>query len=157
MRKWSYAAGTFLAVNLLSCAVEKKPPAPESSQAVVQAYVRAWNEHDSSTLDSLLAPDAIHEDLAQNFRGKGSKQVAAFMRQAIAAEPNFRWKVTNSVEVGRYVVLEWTWTSTYTGPDHTGKKVTKKRISGRGASVAEVQQGKIKRFTDYYDLASFFR
>ena len=32
-----------------------------------------------------------------------------------------------------------------------------KRISGKGASFAEVENGKIKRFTDYYDLASLFR
>lgn len=156
MSKWSYAAGTFLAVNLVACAVEKKPPVPESGQAVVEAYVRAWNQHDTVALDSLLGSSGIHEDIAQNFRGKGKAEVAAFMRQAIAAEPDFKWRVTNTIEEGRYVALEWTWTSTYTGPDPTGKKVTKRRISGRGASFAEVEKGKIKRFTDYYDLASFF-
>lgn len=157
MRRWSYAAGALAAVSLLACAVEKKPPVAESGKAVVQAYVRAWNQHDSTAFDTLLAPDAIHEDFAQNFRGKGSAQVAGFMRQAIAAEPDFRWQITNSIEDGRYVALEWTWTSTYTGPDPAGKQVTNKRISGRGASFAEVEKGKIKRFTDYYDIASFFR
>jgi predicted ester cyclase len=79
------------------------------------------------------------------------------MRQAIAAEPDFKWQVTNSIEDGRQVALEWTWTSTYTGPDPFGKKVTNKRISGRGSSLIEIENGKIKRFTDYYDIASFFR
>jgi steroid delta-isomerase-like uncharacterized protein len=157
MTKWSYAAGTFLAVNLVACTVEKKPPVPESGQAVVQAYVRAWNQHDPAAFDSLLASDAIHEDLAQNFHGKGTAQIAEFMRQLIAVEPDYKWQITNSIEEGRYVALEWTWTATYTGPDPAGKKVTNKRVSGRGASFAEVEKGKIKRFTDYYDQASFFR
>ncbi len=157
MTKWSYAAGTLLAVTLLACAVEKKPPVAESGKAVVDAYVRAWNQHDSVAFDSILAPDAIHEDIAQNFRGKGTAEIVKFMRGAVAAEPDFKWTVTNSIEDGRYVALEWTWTSTYAGPDPAGKQVKNKHLSGRGASFAEVEKGKIKRFTDYFDMPSFFR
>jgi hypothetical protein len=47
------------------------------SCSVSLAYVRAWNKHDFSTLDTVLAPGGIHEDVAQNFRGKGPKEVAA--------------------------------------------------------------------------------
>jgi steroid delta-isomerase-like uncharacterized protein len=157
MTKWSYVAGGLTAVSLLACAVEKKPPVPETGKAVVEAYVRAWNAHDSAAIDSLLAPGGIHEDIAQNFVGKNSADVVKFMRGAIAAEPDFKWQVTSAIEDGRYVALEWTWTSTYTGPDPTGKTVTNKHLSGRGASFAEVEKGKIKRFTDYFDMASFFR
>jgi steroid delta-isomerase-like uncharacterized protein len=157
MNKWSYAVGPLAAAILVACAVEKKPPVPEGGKGVVLAYLRAWNEHDSTAIDSLLAPGAIHEDLAQNFRGTGSAQDVALMRDVVAAEPDFKWQVTNSIEDGRYVALEWTWTSTYTGPDPSGKRVTNRRISGRGGSLAEIENGKIKRFTDYYDIASFFR
>jgi steroid delta-isomerase-like uncharacterized protein len=157
MTKWSYAVGALAAVSLLACAVEKKPPVSEDSKAIVQAYVDAWNRHDSTALDTLLAPNAIHEDIAQNFRGQGSAQIVAFMRKTIAAEPDFKWQVTNSIEEGREVALEWTWTSTYSGPDLTGKQVTNRHISGRGASFAELENRKIKRFTDYFDIASFFR
>jgi steroid delta-isomerase-like uncharacterized protein len=157
MTKWSYVAGALTAVSLLACAVEKKPPVAETGKAIVEAYVRAWNAHDSAAMDSVLAPGAIHEDIAQNFRGTGTAEVVKFMRQAVAAEPDYKWQVTNAIEDGRYVTLEWTWTSTYTGPDPTGKQVRNKHLSGRGASFAEIERGKIKRFTDYFDLASFFR
>jgi steroid delta-isomerase-like uncharacterized protein len=157
MTKWSYVAGALTAVGLLACAVEKKPPVPETGKAVAEAYVRAWNEHDSAAIDSLLAPGGIHEDIAQNFVGKNSAEVVKFMRGAVAAEPDFKWDVTNALESGRYVTLEWTWKSTYTGPDPAGKQVTNKRLNGRGASVVELEKGKIKRFTDYFDMASFFR
>jgi steroid delta-isomerase-like uncharacterized protein len=157
MTKWSYAAVAFLTATLLACAVEKKPPVISSGKAVVDAYVRAWNQHDSVAFDSILAPDAIHEDIAQNFRGKGSAEIVKFMRGEAASQPDFKWQVKNSVEEGRYVALEWTWTGTYSGPDPTGKQVKGKHLSGRGASFAEVENGKIKRFTDYFDMASFFR
>ena len=151
-----YLTGSLLAVVVAACAVQQKPPAA-SGKVVVEAYVRAWNQRDSVALDTIMAPDAIHEDIAQNFRGRGPKEVVTFMRGVIGAEPDFKWTVTNSIEDGKFVALEWTWTSTYTGPDPGGKKVTNKRLSGRGSSFAEVENGKIKRFTDYYDQASFFR
>ena len=157
MTKWSYAAGALLTATVLACAVEKKPPVISSGKALVDSYVRAWNQHDSVAFDSILAPDAIHEDIAQNFRGKGSAEILKFMRQTAAAGPDFKWQVTNSIEEGHYVALEWTWSSTYSGPDPTGKQVKNKHISGRGASFAEVENGKIKRLTDYFDMASFFR
>ena len=157
MTKWSYFAGVLAAVSLQACAVEKKPPVVDSGNAVVQAYVDAWNKHDSVAIDTLLTADAIHEDFAQNFRGEGRAEIVKFMRGHLAVEPDFKWQVTNSIEEGRYVALEWTWTATYTGPDPTGKPVTNRRISGRGASFAELENRKIKRFSDYFDIASLFR
>jgi hypothetical protein len=79
------------------------------------------------------------------------------MRKEIAAEPDFKWTVTNSLEDGEKVVLEWAWTATYTGPDPNGKQVSGRRISGKGVSIAELDNRRIKRFADYYDAASFFR
>jgi steroid delta-isomerase-like uncharacterized protein len=156
MRSLPRLAGTLFAVVAAACAVQQKTPAADG-KAVVDAYVHAWNAHDFAALDTILAPDAIHEDIALNFHGKGKDAILAFMRQTIASEPDLKWQITNSIEDGRFVAFEWTWTSTYTGPDAAGKSVTGKRISGRGASFVEVENGRIKRFTDYYDLGSYFR
>jgi steroid delta-isomerase-like uncharacterized protein len=157
MTKWLYAAGALTAFTLHGCAVQKKPPVVEKGETIVQAYVDAWNKHDSAAIDTLLAPNAIHEDFAQNFRGQGSAEIVQFMRRTVTSEPDFKWQVTNSFEEGRYVAIEWTWTATYTGSDPTGKPITNRRISGRGASVAELENRKIKRFSDYFDIASLFR
>ena len=153
----SNAVAIILAFAVVSCAVYEKKQPVEGDKAIVAAYVNAWNQRDTVALDTLLAPEGIHEDIAQNFRGRGPKQVIAFMRGLIAAEPDFKWTITNSFEEGRVVALEWTWTATYTGQGPTGQKVANRRISGKGTSIAEVEDGKIKRFTDYYDIASFFR
>ena len=157
MAKWIKTAASLLALAIVACAVYEKKQPVAGDKAVIDAYVRAWNQRDTIALDTLLAADGVHEDVAQNFRGVGPKAVITFMRGVMTAEPDYKWTVTNEVEDGNIVALEWTWTSTYSGPDPTGKQVTKKRMSGRGTSFAEVDNGKIKRFTDYYDLASFFR
>ena len=146
-----------LALCILGCAVHEKKQATVDNEAVVDAYVRAWNAHDSLAFDTLLTADAVHEDLAQNFRGKNPKEIRGFMTDLISVEPDFKWTITNRIEEGNFVAIEWTWAATYTGPDPAGKNVTRRRISGRGGSYAEVDNGKIRRFSDYYDQASFFR
>jgi steroid delta-isomerase-like uncharacterized protein len=148
----------YLAASLLvaACAVQQKVPAA-SGKSVAEAYVRAWNKHDFAALDTILTSDALHEDIAQNVRAKGIAAIKDFMRRDIASEPDLHWQITNTVEDGRFVAFEWTWASTYTGPDATGKTVTNKKVSGRGASFVEIENGRIKRFTDYYDLGSYFR
>jgi steroid delta-isomerase-like uncharacterized protein len=118
--------------------------------------VSAWNRHDFVAFDKLLTADAIHEDIAQGFRGQGPAQIKDFMRAMIEGQPDLNWRLTTVVDAGPAVAAEWTWTSTYTGDSPSGP-VVRKRISARGASIAVIENGRIKRFSDYYDLASAFR
>jgi steroid delta-isomerase-like uncharacterized protein len=156
MRRFASVFGIVFAVAAAACAVQQKAPTA-TGKSVAEAYVHAWNKHDFAALDTILASDAVHEDIAQNVHAKGVAAIKDFMRQDIAAEPDLNWQMTTTLEDGRYVAFEWTWTSTYTGPDAAGKTVTSKKISGRGESFVEIDNGRIKRFADYYDLGSFFR
>jgi steroid delta-isomerase-like uncharacterized protein len=130
-------------------------PTP-SGKAAVEAYVDAWNRRDSTAFDTLFAPGGTHEDIAEGFLGKNPQEVKGFMKVLLTLEPDYKWTLTNVIDHGSSVVAEWTWTATYTGPDPQGRNVKDLKVSGRGVSVVELENGKIKRFTDYYDNASFF-
>ena len=152
--KW--LAGTLLAAaGLAACSSRPQGTAAPDPKTVLQAYVDAWNRHDSLALDTLLAPAGIHEDLAWGFRGEGPAAVRAFMRDVIAVSPDYHWQVTSSITNGQSIAAEWTWTATYTGPSPRGP-VTNLPITGRGAAVARIANGRIARLSDYYDVASFF-
>jgi len=140
---------------MMVSAGQTKIQTSQSGKPVLEAYVSAWNRHDFAVLDTLLAPDAIHEDIAQGFRGQGAAQIKDFMRAEIAGEPDLNWHLTTVVDASPLVAAEWTWTGTFTGDSPSGP-VVRQRISGRGASIVVIENGRIKRFTDYYDLASFF-
>jgi len=144
-----------IASGLAACSPRPQSPTGQDPKAVLQAYVDAWNRHDSLAFDTLLAPAGIHEDLAWGFRGKGPGAVRGFMRDVIAVSPDFHWDVTSSFSDGQSVVAEWTWTATFTGPSPSGP-VTNQPVAGRGAAVAQIANGKIVRLSDYYDAASFF-
>lgn len=159
MPKRVFAAVTCLCAILLACGRQAKTQNPQSGRAVLEAYVSAWNRHDFAAFDKLLTADAIHEDIAwppQGFRGQGPAQIKDFMRAMIEGQPDLNWHLTTVVDAGPVVAAEWTWTSTYTGDSPSGP-VVRKRISARGASIAVIENGRIKRFPDYYDLASAFR
>jgi steroid delta-isomerase-like uncharacterized protein len=151
----------FLLVITCVCALlplaraQVKTEPGKSPKAVLAAYIEAWNRRDYDAFDRLLASDGVHEDLAAGFRGQGAAQVKEFMSEVLKEEPDFVWKVTNVIESGNTVVAEWNWTATHTGDSPIGR-VTGKHITGRGATVAVIKNGRIQRFTDYYDNASFF-
>jgi steroid delta-isomerase-like uncharacterized protein len=141
--------------TIAACMAKQQEPPTTSHKALIEAYVDAWNRHDSIAVDTLLAKDGIHEDVAFGMKAKAPDEVNALMRDFLKSEPDFVWKLTKVVDEGDAVAAEWTWASTYTGDSPNGP-VTALKISGRGSSFAEIENGKIKRFTDYYDEASFF-
>ena len=122
---------------------------------VLEAYVSAWNHHDFVAIDRLIASDGIHDDIANAVHAKGPDQVKNFMKSIIAQEPDFKWHIDHVIVSGSTVAAEWTWTATFTGDGPYGL-VKDLPISGRGASIALVEKGRIKQLTDYYDTLSFF-
>jgi len=123
---------------------------------VVKAYVDAWNRRDSAAFDSLMAPRGTHEDIPWAFIGNGPAGAKQLMKAVLSLQPDFVWQITDVVEQGSKVAAQWTWTATYTGPDPQERPVKNVHVSGRGTAVVEVENGKIKKLTDYYDVASFF-
>lgn len=150
-------SGTFLiaAAGLVGCSPRPASSGTSDPKRVLQAYVDAWNRRDSLALDTLLAPGGVHDDIAWGFHGEGPAAVRGFMHDVLAAEPDYDWQVTSSFTDGQNVAAQWTWTATYTGPSSTGP-VTNQRVTGRGAAIARIENGRIASFTDYYDVASFF-
>jgi steroid delta-isomerase-like uncharacterized protein len=127
-----------------------------SPVVVVRAYVDAWNRRDSAAFDSLMAPHGTHEDIPWAFIGNGPAGAKQLMKAVLSLQPDFNWKITDVVEQGSKVAAQWTWTATYSGPDPQGRPVKNVHVSGRGTAVVEVEKGKIKTLTDYYDVSSFF-
>jgi steroid delta-isomerase-like uncharacterized protein len=126
-----------------------------SGKSLLQAYVSAWNRHDFAALETLLTPDSVHEDIAWGFRSQGPAQIKDSLRMMIESEPDMDWRLTTIIGTGPIVAAEWTWTATFTGDTPVGHFV-RKRVSTRGVSVVVTENGRIKRFTDYYDMASTF-
>lgn len=125
------------------------------ARSVLESYVSAWNHHDFAAIDRLIASDGIHDDIPNAVHAQGPKQVKDFMKSIIAQEPDFKWHIERIIVSGATAVAAWTWTATFTGDGPYGP-VKDLPISGRGASIVEVEKGRVRQLTDYYDTLSFF-
>ena len=155
MKQFTLAVLTGAMTFFAGCTAKQQEPVPPSGKALLDAYVSAWNRHDSAAFDTLMTKDAVYQDVPAGFKGTGPAETKRFMHDVIGMEPDYEWRLTKVIEDGPSMAAEWTWTSTYTGDSPIGR-VTAKRISGVGSSFVETENGKIKRFTDYYDVASYF-
>ena len=75
--------GICLLLAATAWAQTQKQTGVPPGQAVLDAYVSAWNRHDFAALDKILAPDAVHEDIALGVYAQGVAQVKDFMQKVI--------------------------------------------------------------------------
>ena len=154
-------------IALVGCSSSKESAVPSDTAAtakpatsagrVAAAYIEAWNRHDSAAIDTLLMSDGKHEDIPSATAATGPKEVKGLMQDFIRSQPDYVWRVTEIIDGDSQAAVIWTWQSTYTGPDPRGKTVRRYPVHGSGASVVDVENGKIKRLRNYYDEASLFR
>src|SRR5689334_17336430 len=97
-----------LAATALSQTQNQSASPMPSGTAALEAYVSAWNRHDFAAFDKVLAPDAVHEDIALGVYAQGIAQIKDFMQKIIQGQPDVEWRVTRFVESGPVVVAEWT-------------------------------------------------
>ena len=155
MMKRLFASAILLCVLTLTSSRPARTQTEPSGKALLEAYVLAWNRRDFGALDKLLASDAVHEDMARPSRDVGPEQIKQSIRTMIADLPDLNWHLKSIVDGGSLVAAEWVWTGTFVG-DNTVRPAAPRRISGRGASVVVIENGRIKRFSDYYDFDRVF-
>lgn len=150
--KKSVAVALLLAGFAVFAAVQADSKTPRS---VLESYVAAWNRHDFAAIDHLIGPDGIHDDIANAMHARGPEQVKDFMKSIIAQEPDLDWHIDRVIVSGSSIAAEWTWTATFTGDGPYGP-AKDLPITGHGASIVVVQNGRIDHLSDYYDTLSFF-
>ena len=79
------------------------------------------------------------------------------MKRAFAAIPDFKYELRDGVAVGQWAIIEWEMSGTHKG-DLPGIPATGKRFSlVRGSTILELEAGKIRRESDYWDAATFMK
>jgi steroid delta-isomerase-like uncharacterized protein len=133
--------------------------ADDSAQAVVEAYLAAWNAHDAAKAAGYFADDVIYYDasVGKPVTGKEAAKTGV-IDNFLKAVPDAVWKIkgTPVVQDDR-VSFEWEFSGTNTGDWADGTKATGKTFSIAGASMFGVTDGKIASQSDYYDALGFYK
>src|SRR5262245_11337418 len=133
--------------------------AADSAQSVVEAYLAAWNAHDSAKAADYFADDVVYYDASVGTPVKGKDAAkTGVIDNFLKAVPDAVWKMKGApvVQDGR-VSFEWEFSGTNTGDWADGTKATGKTFSFTGASMFTIKDGKIATQNDYYDALGLYK
>ena len=135
-----------LCVAPAAASAQDRPPAAARSLA---GYARAWTAHDVERIAAHFTDDAIYEDVSLGAVHRGRAAIRAFARGTFTALPGFAMTQRSLRQGDGWATLEWVMSGT--------DSATGKRFSVRGVSVMELDGGRIRRNSDYWNMADFQR
>ena len=125
-------------------------------EKLYRKYTAAWLARDIEAVVSFFVEDCIYEDVALEALNRGKSEVRTFVQTTLTAIPDFKIELKSVFATVDRLASEWIMTGTQIG-DFPGLPATGKSFSVPVASIMEFQNGKIRRNTDYWNLASFLQ
>lgn len=122
----------------------------------VEEYAAAWSTQNVEKILSFFTEDCVYEDVALSAVNTGKQELEAFLRATFAAIPDFQIEPKAAFAAGPQRANEWVMSGTQSGP-FPGIPATNRSFSVRGASIMEMEQGRIRRNTDYWSLAALLQ
>jgi steroid delta-isomerase-like uncharacterized protein len=138
----------------IGTAVAQNPQVDTTAEHLLHLHANAWSLHNADAVDDVFTEDGVYEDVAAGVMKHGRDEIKTLLKETFAAVPDFKVKITRWFSSKDMLACQWIISGTQTG-DFTEIPATGKSFSVRGASVALMQNGKFKRWTDYYDMCTF--
>ena len=126
-------------------------------EKMLRDWVDAENSQDVDKFASFYADDCVWEDVALGLVNRGKKEVKAYFKTMFVAIPDLRFEVQSVFVEGDWGVCEWLMTGTQAGDFPGLPSAVGKSFSVRGVSVIQLQNGKISRNSDYWNLATLLQ
>jgi steroid delta-isomerase-like uncharacterized protein len=88
---------------------------------------------------------------------RGKEELCGFVGRAFATVPDFECQLRRRYVTSQWAAVEWAMSGTHQG-DFPGIRATGKRFSSvRGSTILELDAGKIRRESDYWDAATLMK
>jgi predicted ester cyclase len=117
-------------------------------------YNQAFNSHNEAALRSLIAPNARFS-APGDIRLEGKDAVIGYSNSWMKALPDAKITVTNEIVSGPWIVQEFTFTGTHTGP-LTGPmgtiQATNRKVSGQSVSITRYENDLQVETRLYFDV-----
>ncbi len=129
-------------------------------ERMLDDWTIAWSSaenNDPERVLALFADDCVFEDVTFGVVARGKEELRSLVNRAFAAVPDFKYGLTSRFAASQWAVIAWVMSGTHTG-DWPGIPATGKRFSSvRGSTILELEAGKIRRESDYWDAATFMK
>jgi steroid delta-isomerase-like uncharacterized protein len=129
-------------------------------ERMIDDWAIAWSSGDSNDPERVLAlfvDDCVFEDVTFGVVARGKEELRSFVEGAFAAVPDFKYRLTSRFATSQWAAIEWVMSGTHKG-DFPGIPATGRRFSSvRGSTILELEAGKIRRESDYWDAATLMK
>jgi len=151
------ALATVLVVGTSIVAAQEASPAasPAALPSPLAEWAAAYNSGDPDQVLALYTDDALWEEVAIGLAAHGQDEIRAHLDRLYTAVPDFTVDVTNGFLAGDQAVVEWVISGTYSADFPGLPPAAGQHFSLRGDSVFELTDGKIRRYTEYWDAYAF--
>jgi steroid delta-isomerase-like uncharacterized protein len=128
-----------------------------NTEKLITDWASAWSSSTAvEKFTSLFTDDCVYEDVPLGAVSHGKTELQGFYNTIFNVFPDFKVELTAQFIAGNRAGAEWTFSGTHKG-DLPGLPATNKHVSVRAASVFEIEGGKLKRCSDYFDMATALR
>jgi steroid delta-isomerase-like uncharacterized protein len=105
---------------------------------------------------ALFTEDVVYEDVTMGVVNHGTAELRAFGEGFFSGFPDVIFELRSSFANGARGGAEWNMRGTHKG-DLPGMPATGKRVDVRGASIFEFAGDRIRRCSDYWDMATLLK
>jgi steroid delta-isomerase-like uncharacterized protein len=102
----------------------------------------------------LFTEDVIYEDVAMGVMNRGAAELRAFAEGVCSRFPDVTFELQSTFADGTRGAAEWVMRG---ARDLPGMPATGRRVEVRGASIFEFVGDRIRRCSDYWDMATYLR
>ena len=128
--------------------------------SMIDEWAIAWSSsanNDPERLLALFAGDGMYEDVTSGVVVRGEEDLRRYLIGAFATIPDFTFDVLRRFGDGSWAAIEWTMSGTHRA-EWAGMPATGRPFSSvRGTSILELEAGKIRRQSDYWDKATVMK
>jgi steroid delta-isomerase-like uncharacterized protein len=122
----------------------------------VRSYFEAIAARDPEAIGEHWHEDGVDEIVPLGIK-RGRREIEDFFREMFAAAPDLETSVSRVVAGEKQAAVEWRMRGTFDGLPFQGIEPTGRPIEMRGLDMLEVEDGKIRSITGYYDGADYAR
>jgi steroid delta-isomerase-like uncharacterized protein len=119
----------------------------DKQNRAIEQWAVAWSAHDVDRLLPLFTADAVYEDVPMGVVSRGAAELQAFAESVFARLPDVSFELQSAFVDGAMGGAEWAMRGTREG----------KRVEIRGMSAFEFAGDRIRRCSDYWDMANYLR
>jgi steroid delta-isomerase-like uncharacterized protein len=126
----------------------------DNQNRAIEEWAACRSAHDVERLLRLFSADVIYEDVPMGVINRGASELRAFGERVFSDLPDITFELHSSLTDGNRGSAEWVMRATRNLPGVPGRG---NRIQVRGVSVFEFTGDKIRRCSDYWDMATYLK